>query len=129
MSTYHRKTLGTSLQWEQLASHHPGGRTEAGREERNIDAQEHELCKCRSVVLSRVRGYTGDGYDELTRAHAERTNEEYWAATEFVNAVQSGKRRENVDQVDNDLENESVGKLLDVFGKVRGTIINLNGLC
>ena len=128
MSTYHRKTLGTSLQWEQLASHHPGGRTEAGSEERHIDAQEHELRKCGSVVLSRVGGYTGDGYDELTRTHAERTNEEYRAATESVNAVQSGKRRENVDQVDDDLKNESVRELLDVFSKVRGAVINLNRL-
>lgn len=127
--TYHRKTLGASLQREQLASHNPGGRTEAGCEERHVDAQEYKLCKSRSIVLGRVGGYTGDGYDELTRAHAERTNQKNRAATESVDAVQSGKRRENVDQVDDDLKDESVRELLDVLSEVGSAVVDLNGLC
>lgn len=122
-SAYHRETLGTSLQREQFASHHPSSRAEAGREERHVYAQEYKLCKRRSVVLGRVGGYTGNRHDELTRTHAERTNKKNRATTESVNAVQSRKRCENVDQVDDDLEDEGVGELLDIFGKVRGTII------
>lgn len=125
-SAYHRETFGTSLQREQFTGYHPSGRAEARCEERHINAQEDELCKRGSVVFGRVGGYTGDRHDELTRAHAERTNEKHWATTESVNAVQSRKRRENVDQIDDDLKNEGVGELLDIFCKVRGTIVNLD---
>jgi hypothetical protein len=128
-SAYHRETLGASLQGEQFASHHPGGRAEARSEERHIYAQEHELCERRSVVLGRVGGYTGDRYDELTCAHTERTYEKNRTTTESVNAVQSGKCCENVDQVDDDLEDKGVGELLDVFGEVRGTVVNLVPVC
>ena len=125
LSTYHRKTLGASLQREQFAGHHPGGRAEAGCEERHVDAQEHELCKRRPVIFGRVGGYAGNRHDELTRSHAERTDEKDWATTESVNAVQSRKRCEDVDQVDDDLKDECVGELLDVFGKIRGAVVNL----
>jgi hypothetical protein len=123
--TYHGKTLGASLQREQFASNYPGGRAEAGSEERHIYAQEDELCECGSVVLGRVGGYAGDCHDELTRAHAECTDEKDWATTESIDAVQARKCGENVDQVDDDLEDECVGELLDVFCEVRRTIINL----
>jgi hypothetical protein len=125
-STYHRETLSTSLQREQFAGNHPGGGAEAGCEERYVYAQEDKLCKGRAVVLGCVGGYTGDRHDELTRTHTERTDKQNWATTESVNAVQSRKRRENVDQVDDDLKDEGVGKLLDIFCKVRCAIINLD---
>jgi hypothetical protein len=123
--TYHRKTLSTSLQREQFAGHHPSGRAEAGCEERHVNAQEHKLCECGSVVLSRVGGYAGYRHDELTRAHAERADEKDWATTESIDAVQARKCGENVDQVDDDLEDEGVGELLHVFCEVRCTIVNL----
>jgi hypothetical protein len=123
--TYHGKTLSTSLQREQLAGHYPGGGAEAGCEERHIYAQEDELCECGSVVLGRVGGYAGDRHDELTRAHSERADKKNWATTESIDAVQARKCGENVDQVDDDLEDECVGELLDVFCEVRRTIINL----
>lgn len=123
--TYHGKTLGTSLQWEQFAGHHPSGRAEAGCEERHVNAQKDKLCKRRSVVLGRVGGYTGNRHDELTRAHAERTDEKNWATTESVDTVQSRERREDVDQVDDDLKNERVGELLNVFSEVRSAVVDL----
>jgi hypothetical protein len=118
ISTHHRKTLRTSLQREQFAGDYPSGGAEAGCEERHINAQEYKLCKRRSVVLGRVGGYTGNRHDELTRTHAERTNKKNRATTESVNAVQSGKCCENVDQVYDNLEDEGVGELLDVLGEV-----------
>ena len=123
--TYHRKTFGTSLQREQFAGHYPGGRAEAGCEERHVYAQEDKLCKRGSVVLGRVGGYAGDCHDELTRAHTERTDEKNWATTESIDAVQARKCGENVDQIDDDLEDECVGELLDVLSEVRCPIINL----
>ena len=117
-STYHRETLSTSLQREQFAGNHPGGGAEAGCEERHIYAQEDKLCKRGSVVLGRVGCYTSDRDDELTRAHAERTDKKDRATAESVDAVQSRKRCEDVDQVDDDLEDESVGELLDVLGEI-----------
>jgi aminoglycoside phosphotransferase len=61
----------------------------------------------------------------LTSAHAERSDKKDWATTESVNAVQSRKRCENVDQVDDDLENKRIGELLDVLGEIRRAVVNL----
>ena len=76
------------------------------------------MCKCGAVVLGSVGGNSGDRYDELTCAHAECANKKDWATTKPVDAVQSWKRGENVDQIDYDLENECIGKLLDVLSEV-----------
>lgn len=121
----HRQTLGADLEREQLASHHPCSWTETRGEERDVNAEEDELSERRGVILRCVRGNTSNSHDVLANGHTQGANQQDRAAAKAVNAVQSRKSHENVDKVDNDLEDESIGKLLYIVGKERGAIVDL----
>ena len=123
----HRDTLGASLQGEQFSGDDPRCWAETCGEERDVHAQENELRKCGSVVLCGVGCDTGDRDDVLARSHTESTDEQDWAATEAINCPKTRESREDVDQVDDDLKNEGVGKLLDVLRKVRRAVVDLEG--
>lgn len=71
----HGETLSASLQREQLSRNDPRGRAESRCEERDVDAEEDELCNCGCVVLGRVCSDARDRNDKLTRAHTQGTDE------------------------------------------------------
>lgn len=84
------------------------------------------MSQCRGVVLGRVGGHACDGHDVLANAHAKRTSKQHGSTTKAVNGVESREGHENVDEVDDDLQDECVGQLLNVVGEVRGTVVDLS---
>jgi len=62
-----------------------------------------------SIGLDITRSDTDDGYDELAEAHARRTDQEKFTATEAIDEGQSGKSHGGVDDVRDDGNDEWVG--------------------
>ena len=107
----------------QLTSDNPGTRTECGGKERDVDADECELCG--GGVECTVRCCITNGRNQvLANAHSQRTSQEQLASPKSVDAVESGERGDCVDDVRDNLEDEGARQLLDVSGEIRCAVVN-----
>lgn len=92
-------------------------------EERDIDADERELGALRAEVGNRGCGTTG-GNNILRNTHADGSSQKNRAASEAVDCVETREGHDDVDRVDDDLQDERVGKAFDVVREERGSVVD-----
>lgn len=111
-----RQRPSTVLQREDLSRDNPSKGTPGRRKEEDVDADEGNARFLRGDVVhddgtGRVLA-CGQGsqhcYEELGGSHAYGAPEEQGSATEFIDGVQAGNGREDVDYRRNNLDDEWV---------------------
>lgn len=122
------------LQGKNLASDDPRQRSPRGREEEDVDADKGNARLLRSDVvhddgsgrvLARRQG-PQHGDEELRRSHSDGAPEQEGSTTEFVDGVQAGECRENVDHRGDNLDNEGVFQsgVLEVLSSWGSSLVN-----
>lgn len=84
----------------------------SGSEEGDEHADEREL-RCRTCVVALGCRRAACSNDVLRDTHAQRADEEHRASAEAINGVEAREGGDDVDDVGNDLQDESAGKAID----------------
>lgn len=102
----HGQGLGARLEREELACHDPRDGTPGAGEEEDVYTYEGDQDLVRDERAGRG---ADDGDDELTDAHADGAEEEQRSTTPFLDHVETGKSRADVDDVGDQTDDEGVG--------------------
>jgi len=100
-------SLGTDIEWEDLAGDDPSDRTPCGGEEGVVGTYESDQNLLSSNVRGRDRN-TDDGDQELANTHAGGTDQEQPSTTEPLDTPHTRESHEHVYDVGGDSDQEGV---------------------